>query len=68
MGLVDQLLDIARLEAKKLKLDLRPLEIYYYVRNLAAFFLSFAEANNILFQISIEQNPLFMFFDPLHLD
>jgi len=68
MGLVDQLLDIARLEAKKLKLDLRPLEINDYVRDLAASFLSFAEANHILFKISIEQKPLFMLFDPLQLD
>lgn len=68
MRLVEQLLDIARLEAKKLQLDLQTLEINEYIRDLGESFIGLAEVMHIKLKISIEDGRLFMRYDPDQLD
>ncbi|NEN22190.1 response regulator [Cryomorpha ignava] len=68
MRLVEQLLDIARLEAKKLQLDFQILEINEYIRDLGESFIGLAEVKHIKLKISIEDDRLFMRYDPDQLD
>ena len=68
MRLVEQLLDIARLEAKKLELDLQTLEINEYILDLAESFIGLAEIKQINLKITIQSDRLFMRYDPDQLD
>lgn len=68
MRLVEQLLDIARLEAKKLQLDMQTLEINEYIRDLGESFIGLAEVTHIKLKITIESDSLFMRYDPDQLD
>lgn len=68
MRLVEQLLDIALLEAKKLELDLQTLEINEYICDLGESFTGLAEIKHINLKISCESDLLIMRYDPAHLD
>jgi len=66
--LVEQLLDIARMEAKQLPLKLQLLEINEYIRDLAESFIGLAEVEHINFKISIASERLIMRYDPEQMD
>src|SRR5690606_32789786 len=68
MRLVEQLLDISQLEAKKLQLNLETLEINEYIRELGKSFTGLAEIKHINLNINIESDTLIMRYDPDQLD
>ena len=68
MRLVEQLLDIAHMEAKQLPLNLQTLEINEYIRNIGESFIGLAEVMQIKFKIAIEPDHLLMRYDPEQMD
>ena len=52
-NLIDQLLDLSKLEAKELKLNVQRGDIYWFLRSIAAGFTSFAVQRNVNYHILI---------------
>jgi len=68
LRLVGQLMDLARLEARKFKLNLQTGNLSSYLQTVAEPFKSAAEQKQIHFNIYIPGEPLFADFDPGHFD
>ncbi len=63
LQLVNQLLDLSKLDAGSLKLEPRECDLNHFLRSLGSAFNSFAEQRNISYDISISQNTLVTSFD-----
>lgn len=61
--LINQLLDLSKLEHNKLKLVLEPGDVYRVLRHIAGAFESWAERKNITLDVSIPAEPLWVQFD-----
>ena len=68
LRLVGQLLDIARIEAGAVRLDLRRGDLGAYVRTLAQPFVAAAERNRIGFAVETPAAPVWVRMDPDQLD
>ena len=68
LRLVGQLMDLARLEAKKFELNLQAGNLGSYLHTVAEPFKSAADQKGIHFDIFIPGEPLFIKFDPGHFD
>ncbi|MDX1420890.1 MAG: ATP-binding protein, partial [Rubricoccaceae bacterium] len=64
LRLVNQLLDVSRLEAGRLTLEARPLDTAAFVRHLAQVFAPFAERKHITFRVEVPEHPVTAFLDP----
>ncbi|RMG72961.1 MAG: response regulator [Bacteroidetes bacterium] len=62
--LIEQLLDLSRLEAGRMELQLIRGDIFQFLRTLAAQFESYAHSRQIRFHVHIPQSPLHTAFDP----
>ena len=63
LNLVNQLLDLAKLESGKMKLAATKLDLAQFVKVLAGSFESMAESNQIEYRINIPDSPLVAWFD-----
>lgn len=63
LSLVNKLLDISKIDAGKMKLNLVESDVLKSVRTLAYEFLSLAESRNIRFKIEIPDEPFITFYD-----
>ncbi len=61
--LVNQLLDLSKLEARRMKLDVHPGDIIEFMRKITASFASLAEAQKINFQVQSPAGTLWTYFD-----
>ena len=61
--LVDQLLDLSRIEAKRMPLRARPNDLIKGIREWVASFASVAESKNILLNLNIPEMPVIVYFD-----
>ena len=68
MHLVEQLLDLSRLEAGKIKFDTQNLEINEYFRELCSSFSGLALSKNLDYKVDISEEVLSVNFDPEQLD
>lgn len=64
LGLINQLLDLAKLESQTIQLAYTRGDVVAYVRYIAESLHSFANAQNILIQVESEQVRLEMDYDP----
>ncbi len=64
LGLVNQLLDLSKIESGKMKLRLVHSDIMILIKGVATSFYSLAEKKNIKMAIGISRENLFMNFDP----
>ena len=63
LQLVNQLLDLSRLEAGRMVLDLQPGDLHAFLRGVVHSFLSLAELKDIHFSTSISQELFYAAFD-----
>ena len=68
LRLVNQLLDVARLEAGETRLHLEPGNLAPYVQTIAEPFAAAAERRGVAFTASVPSTPVPVRFDPAHLD
>lgn len=68
MRLVEQLLEIARLEAGKLNLNMKIAPLNDYVTGIIDSFFGLADAKKIQFEIEIPEKPIFIEYDEEYLD
>ncbi|GAB5519162.1 MAG: hybrid sensor histidine kinase/response regulator transcription factor [Rhodothermales bacterium] len=68
LRLVNQLLDVAKIEAHQLHLNRQPLDLAAYLRVLAEVFVPLAQRKAITFQQSIPTEPVAVSADPEHLE
>ena len=61
--LINQLLDLSKLESSKMELKAEPGDIRLYSRQIAGALESWAERKSIVFQLDIETEPLWVHFD-----
>ena len=61
--LINQLLDLGKLEHNKLKLTLEAADVYRVLRHIAGAFESWADRKNIALDVSIPTQPLWVQFD-----
>jgi DNA-binding response OmpR family regulator len=61
--LVNQLLDIAKLEANQMTLEVQPADIISFVHHKACSFISLAESKDIDYQITMPQGPQWLYID-----
>lgn len=61
--LVNQLLDLSKLEARRMKLDVHPGDIIEFMRKITASFASLAEARKINFQVQSPAGTMWTYFD-----
>lgn len=64
LQLVNQLLDLSKLEAGKLTLEQKPAEIIGFAKRLAGSFSSQFESKQISFSGTFPEGPLYLNFDP----
>jgi signal transduction histidine kinase/DNA-binding response OmpR family regulator len=64
LKLVNQLLDLAKIEVGLMKLERRNIEVYRFVASIAQSFQPLAEAKNIQYQIDIPERDYVAYFDP----
>lgn len=64
LRLVNQLLDLSRLEVGQLQLEYRTADVFAFLRTLAASFSSMAEAKQIIYQVDIPMRGFPSRFDP----
>lgn len=64
LGLVNQLLDLSKLETGSLKLALKDGDIHAFLRGVAAAFTSYAEYKDIDYQVHISDEPRWLRYDP----
>ncbi|MEP1094241.1 MAG: two-component regulator propeller domain-containing protein [Cyclobacteriaceae bacterium] len=63
LRLINQLLDLSKLEAGKLKLKVSKSDVVGWMRVVIASFESFSESKEISFQTDLPKEPVMMFFD-----
>lgn len=68
MRLVEQLLEIAKLEAGKLKLNAEIAPLNNYLSEIVDSFIGLADAKKIQFEIKIPEDPIFIEYDKEYLD
>ncbi|MFQ5738997.1 MAG: two-component regulator propeller domain-containing protein, partial [Acidobacteriota bacterium] len=68
LRLVNQLLDISKLEAGKMELKARSLDLVQFLRHIVHSFSSQAERKNITFQLSCEEERVVVDVDPEKLE
>ncbi len=64
LQLVNQLLDLSRLESGKLKLDAQPGDLAHHLRAVAGSFQSLADQRQIDFRVDVPDQPIWAKFDP----
>ncbi len=64
LALVNQLLDLSRLESGKLQLQLQSADLHRTLRTVAGSFESLADQKQIEFKVDIPATPLWVKFDP----
>ncbi|WP_114748051.1 ATP-binding protein [Pleomorphovibrio marinus] len=64
LQLVNQLLDLSKLEAGKMTLKMQPGDISAFVHRLVGTFASTFESKQIAFENNLPKNPLYLNFDP----
>lgn len=64
LRLVNQLLDLSRLEVGQLQLEYHQADVFEFLRTIAAFFTSVAESKRITFQVDIPRRSFPARFDP----
>lgn len=64
LALVNQLLDLSRLESGKLQLQLQSADLHRTLRTVAGSFESLADQKQIEFKVDIPNTPLWAKFDP----
>jgi signal transduction histidine kinase/ligand-binding sensor domain-containing protein/DNA-binding response OmpR family regulator len=64
LRLVNQMLDLARLEGGKLPVNMVQSDIIVYVKTLLEFFRSYADSKNITLEFTSEPGQIIMDFDP----
>ena len=68
LTLINQLLDISKLEAGQMKVEMREDNLPKYLKTLASSFTSLAESKKISFEFSQNQNEIIAYFDKDKLD
>ncbi|MCB0554946.1 MAG: response regulator [Phaeodactylibacter sp.] len=68
LRLVNQMLDLARLESGRLSLELVQSDVFFFLRYLVDSFRSLAEEKKLALQLSTAEGPFFMDFAPEHLE
>lgn len=63
LTLINQLLDISKLEAGQMKPEVSEININQYLRTLTSSFTSLAESRGIKFDVSLDQNEVFGYVD-----
>ncbi|MEW7289672.1 ATP-binding protein [Aquimarina sp. 2304DJ70-9] len=63
LQLVNQLLDLSKLDAGNLKLEAEEADLNHFLRSLGSAFNSYADQRNISYDIAISQNTLITSFD-----
>ena len=63
LGLVNQLLDIAKLESQNMKLRTIPQNIVPLLRNLVLSFSSYAERKRIRLKLNLQENEIILYLD-----
>ncbi|MBX2874964.1 MAG: tetratricopeptide repeat-containing sensor histidine kinase [Saprospiraceae bacterium] len=63
-SLIDQLLDLSKLESEKMELQLESGDIHQFLRQLTASLESWTTQKEIKYQIDIPETPLWVDFDP----
>jgi signal transduction histidine kinase/ligand-binding sensor domain-containing protein/DNA-binding response OmpR family regulator len=63
LHLVNQLLDISKLEAGKMQIDAQPGDLIYFVDRITSSFSALAQSRRIAFQVSAPQGSLWLYFD-----
>ncbi|WP_114752489.1 hybrid sensor histidine kinase/response regulator transcription factor [Pleomorphovibrio marinus] len=61
--LINQLLDLSKLEAGKLKVDEQPGEIVSFLRRCAGSFVSLFESKQITYKIEMDESLVYVYFD-----
>lgn len=64
LRLVNQLLDLSKLEVGALQLDYRQADVFAFLRTLVASFSSMAEAKEIIYEVDIPKGRCLSRFDP----
>ena len=64
LNLVNQMLDLSKIEDNKLKVDLIQSDIVAYIRYLTESFHSMANAQNVILQTSTDEKEIVMDYDP----
>ena len=65
LGLVNELLDLSKINSGKLKIDSKPNDLHKFLIVLANSFLSYAEFKNVNYIFNIPSTPQFVFFDAI---
>ena len=68
LTLINQLLDISKLEAGQMKVEMREDNLPKHLKTLASSFISLAESKKISFEFSQNQNDIIAYFDKDKLD
>jgi signal transduction histidine kinase/AraC-like DNA-binding protein len=68
LGLINQLLDLSKLDAGSMKLELVKSDVFRTLRLLASSFNPLAERKKISYEVKIPPDPYLTFFDPDKLD
>lgn len=63
-ALIDQLLDLSKLESEKMKLQLEAGDVHQFLRQLSASLESWTAQKEIQYQIDVPQEPLWVSYDP----
>ena len=68
LRLVNQILDVAKLETGAMKLQVREADLNAFLRNLTLAFTPLAERKRITFDVALPDEPTPLFFDPDQLE
>ncbi len=68
LGLINELLDLSKLEAGKLKLNVAKSDVTYLLRMITASFSSLADHKGIEFKVELPPNETFVYFDKEQLE
>lgn len=63
-ALIDQLLDLSKLESEKMKLQVEAGDVHQFLRQLSASLESWTAQKQINYQIHVPQEPLWVHYDP----
>jgi len=66
--LIDQLLDLSKIEAGRMPLQAQPDDIVQSIREWTASFVSLAESRNIALDLNFPEQPITVYFDPEKLE
>lgn len=66
--LIDQLLDLSKIEAGRMPLQARPDDILQRIREWTASFVSLAESRDITLDLNFPEQPIIVYFDPEKLE